>query len=356
MTLAKKRDLAVGPARGWRPQRANRGGYLIACAAIILVIVLFALLLSPKAEDPTPASFDVVTPEPLVRDALRALPGNVLLGLPAGEKSYQAVFPLRRLWAGRMMLVDEAHPLPDQAATPNTLSVLKSTSGRVTCRDQQAVLAEDALDALDDLFRGARLARHNQLVLFAATRSEEQQRQLLTDRMAELSRALPLEEALAQAKAEIETPGCSEHQLPWCVDIRLCQGWNALPSEFSFEESEAGRWLVENCWRYGFIRRYDMGRETDASHRAWHFRYVGKAHAALMHTLGLSLEEYLAFLHEKGVVTVLGEGGTPQATAVCVPLGEQESVFVLPLSASVEDASVDNMGYAVVACLYPQAN
>ena len=245
MTLARKRFWAEGPARGWRPKRPVRGRYLAVCAVAAMAIVLLALLLFPKSEDSMPTSYTVATPEPPVQNVARALPTNVLLGLPEGEGSYQAVFPRRRLWAGHMMLVDEAHPLPDQAAIPNTLSVLKHTSGRVTCRDQQAVLAEDALNALDDLFRGARQERINQLVVFAATRSEEQQRQLLTDRMAELSRALPLEDALAQAKAEIETPGCSEHQLPWCVDIRLCQGWNALPSAFSLEDArDAGRRLL----------------------------------------------------------------------------------------------------------------
>ena len=353
MTLARKR-WTVAPARQGQPRRAKYGWYGAACAAVIGVAVLLAVALRPGAADSAPKGYAVVTPEPPAREQAHAFPGNVLFGLPEGESVYQAVFPQRRLRAGRMMLVDEAHPLPDDAATPNTLSVLKNTSGRVTCRDQQAVLAEDALSALDDLFRQARMERINQLVVFAATRSEEQQRQLLTDRMAELSRALPLEEALTRAKAEIETPGCSEHQLPWCVDIRLCQGWNALPDAPGLEASEAGRWLVENCWRYGFIRRY-AGAEDD-SHRPWHFRYVGKAHAALMHTLGLSLEEYLVCLHNRGAVTVLGEDGRPLATAVCQAAGERESVFALPLSASVDDASLDNTGYAVVACLYPPTN
>lgn len=354
MTLTKWRRCPMGPARGWRPRRGRPLWVVLVSAVLGTLLILW--LCQPRADSAAPASYTVASPATAVPQVEKALPANVRLGLPEGGTTYQAAFPRKRLMAGRMMLIDEAHSLPADAAPPNTLSLLKYTAGRVACRDQQAVLAEDALDALDALFRGARQARVNQLVVFAAARSQEQQRQLLCDRMAELSRTMSLEDALAQAKVEIEPPGCSEHQLPWCVDIRLCQGWNTLPSEDSLEASEAGRWLLEHCWEYGFIRRYDMGRETDASHRAWHFRYVGKAHAALMHTLGLSLEGYLDFLHEKGAVTLLGTDGEPYAAAVCRPWAGEDAVLALPLKATVEDASTDNAGYALAGCLFDTAD
>lgn len=354
MILTRWRRGMAGPTRGWHPRRRRPGWAALAAAALGALLLVLAGL--PRAKEAAPVSFTVAPVETSALQAAKPLPSNICLGLMEGESTYQAAFPRKRLMAGRMMLIDEAHPLPEEAAPPNTLSLLKYTAGRVACRDQQAVLAQDALDALDALFRSARQARINQLVVFAAARSQEQQRQLLCDRMAELSRAMSMEDALAQAKAEIETPGCSEHQLPWCVDIRLCQGWNTLPSEASLADTEAGRWLTAHCWEYGFIRRYDMGRETDASHRAWHFRYVGKAHAAMMHALGLSLEEYLAFLHEHGSVTLLGPGNEPYAAVACRPWSGEDAAFALPLTATVEDASVDNTGYALVACLYPAAD
>ncbi|TCS74395.1 D-alanyl-D-alanine carboxypeptidase-like protein [Muricomes intestini] len=49
-----------------------------------------------------------------------------------------------------------------------------------------------------------------------------------------------------------------------------------------------------------FIERYPNGKEaiTGIAHEPWHFRYVGAPHAAIMTELGLTLEEYHAFLKQ----------------------------------------------------------
>ena len=191
------------------------------------------------------------------------------------------------------------------------------------------------------------------LVAFAGSRSPEQQRILLTDTLAALSRDMSLDEALSAARAAVASPGYSEHQTAWAVDIRVCPQWNGAPLAESMEESADGRWLMENCWRYGFIRRYPRADPRDGSCRAYHLRYVGCAHASLMHALDLSLEDYLSLLHNQRTLTLYDEAsGAPLCSAVCAEAEARQTLFILPEDASVEDLSLDNLGFAVVSCVY----
>lgn len=54
-------------------------------------------------------------------------------------------------------------------------------------------------------------------------------------------------------------------------------------------------WLTENAYRFGFIFSYtDFNQnETGVTSAPYHLRYVGKAHASLMHDSGMSLNTYL---------------------------------------------------------------
>ncbi len=82
-------------------------------------------------------------------------------------------------------------------------------------------------------------------------------------------------------------PGHSEHQLGVAIDVNSVK--------FSFADTEEGKWLAENCWKYGFIIRYKKGAEeiTGYMYEPWHIRYLGNELAADVHFSGLTLEEYL---------------------------------------------------------------
>lgn len=81
--------------------------------------------------------------------------------------------------------------------------------------------------------------------------------------------------------------GHSEHQTGYTMDLD------------SFEESYGytaeGKWLAENCWKYGFIIRYPKGKEeiTGYTYEPWHVRYIGRSTAKLVYDSGLTLEEFL---------------------------------------------------------------
>lgn len=85
-------------------------------------------------------------------------------------------------------------------------------------------------------------------------------------------------------------PGHSEHQTGLALDI------NVASTRAHFERTPAFAWLKEHCAEYGFILRYDQGKESITGYRfePWHYRYVGVETAKAVMEQGLSYEEYLA--------------------------------------------------------------
>lgn len=95
------------------------------------------------------------------------------------------------------------------------------------------------------------------------------------------------EEALEKAATIIMTPGSSEHNLGYAMDIVCVDEW--------FEDTDEFTWLMENAQDYGFILRYPKEKQdiTNVIYEPWHWRYVGVEHAKKMKATGQVLEEYL---------------------------------------------------------------
>lgn len=338
--------------RGWSPttpqpprRRRCRLVWLIPAAILPLAFILF------RPAQPDAQVYPLHAPAaPAEPQTAPALPQGVMTGLPEGEMQAISV-PAQHLLKGRMLLIDETHPLPDGYDPGDAFSVLNHTRGHVACRDLTAVSGQDTLQALTELFIAARQARIVQYTVFAGTRSADQHRLLLTDTLADLARDMPLEDALRAARDAVASVDCTEHQTLWAVDLRLCPVWNGAPLEQPLESTEAGRWLTEHSWEYGFIRRWPHAHPSGYSCHAWHFRYVGRAHAMLMHALDATFEEYLALLHQYGTLTLRNENGAPLAAVICQPAGEHLTSFTLPMC-QIDDLSLDNTGYAIASCLF----
>lgn len=84
-------------------------------------------------------------------------------------------------------------------------------------------------------------------------------------------------------------PGYSEHQTGLAIDL------NSLM--FDFGTTKEGKWIRDNCYKYGFILRYPEGKEEITGYRpeAWHLRYIKDSTLAQTLYNGgnwLTLEEY----------------------------------------------------------------
>ena len=111
------------------------------------------------------------------------------------------------------------------------------------------------------------------------------------------------EDAEAEVARIIAEPGRSEHELGLAVDI-VDADQPALEEQQA--ETPTGRWLEENAWKYGFIQRYprDAAEITGFQWHPWHYRFVGEDVAGNIHSLGITLEEYLSLFYSDEAAVV----------------------------------------------------
>ncbi len=89
-------------------------------------------------------------------------------------------------------------------------------------------------------------------------------------------------------------PGSSEHQTGLAFDITCVSSPEASTN---FKNTENYRWLRNNSYKFGFVLRYQAGKEklTGIKFEPYHYRYVGKELAKELYTKNICLEEYFNF-------------------------------------------------------------
>ena len=94
----------------------------------------------------------------------------------------------------------------------------------------------------------------------------------------------------------VARPGSSEHITGLAIDVSDFNDKND-----SFEDTESYTWMINNCYKYGFILRYPENKEniTGYSYEAWHYRYVGTSLATKIYNEGITFDEYYAYYMEK---------------------------------------------------------
>ena len=98
------------------------------------------------------------------------------------------------------------------------------------------------------------------------------------------------------ANQAVAVPGQSEHQSGLAVDLSIRSGECFIDE--CFANTNDGKWLVDNSYKYGFILRYGQGKEsiTGYKYEPWHFRYVGIDLATALYEGGLTLDEAWPYL------------------------------------------------------------
>ncbi len=93
-------------------------------------------------------------------------------------------------------------------------------------------------------------------------------------------------------------PGHSEHQSGYALDL-----YNEVVPYTRFGETDEYEWLKNNAHNYGFIIRYQKGKEyiTGYKYEPWHIRYVGINVASYIFENNITLEEYID-KYKKGAI------------------------------------------------------
>ncbi|MGI6206542.1 MAG: M15 family metallopeptidase [Anaerovoracaceae bacterium] len=136
-----------------------------------------------------------------------------------------------------------------------------------------------------NLMSEAAAAEGIDVVVTTAYRSYEFQTQLFNSYVAQKGEA--------EANKTSARPGESEHQTGLAADLSTSEIDYANSSAFG--DTQAGKWIAENCWKYGFIIRFPEGMDsiTGYSYEPWHVRYVGKTAAKEIYDQNITLEEYV---------------------------------------------------------------
>lgn len=146
-------------------------------------------------------------------------------------------------------------------------------------------IREVAADALVQLFDAAESEAGVSLAVQSAYRPYDMQKAIYDDEAAA--------NGVAAADRDTARPGYSEHQTGLTADISAPSEGCTLQA--CFGETDAGTWLAQNAWRFGFILRYPPDKEqvTGYVYEPWHFRYVGPELAKELHDTGVTtLEEF----------------------------------------------------------------
>lgn len=195
------------------------------------------------------------------------------------------------------ILVNKDNPV-DKDFIPADLvlltDVLDASIVRVKHPDTQAV--RTAAEALEVMLEAAKADGVKNWQINTAYRSISAQETLLNQKIRSYQKqhsGWSRSRARSAALRTVAEPGCSEHHLGLAFDI-TARGASA------FKGTKQCKWLHAHCWDYGFIVRYQEGKEeiTGFSAEEWHIRYVGKEHAQAMRDANFCLEEYLENLED----------------------------------------------------------
>ena len=176
-------------------------------------------------------------------------------------------------------LVDTILRVTKTYVPPDLVSVSQAgLTGKKTIR----AVAIDDLKAMADAARAADAA----IGVQSSYRSYTEQQSVYDSWVARLGKT--------QALKVSARPGHSEHQLGLAIDFRSDPA-TPLTLHTDWEDTAAGKWMAAHAWEYGWVMSYPKGKTklTCYSYEPWHFRYVGRELAALIHESGLTPREYL---------------------------------------------------------------
>ena len=162
---------------------------------------------------------------------------------------------------------------------------------------QVRTLREEAAAALEEMYAACKEEKNITLTSISGYRSYATQRAIYNRKLDRVGSKTKADEYVAR-------PGASEHQLGLAMDVSQ-KGKSNLST--SFAKQGGGKWLKENCWRFGFIIRYQEGWEdiTGYEYEPWHVRYVGKEMAEAIHKNEMPLETFLLLLREERLMDLV---------------------------------------------------
>ena len=250
-------DVAETREKPTQNHRLTTTNILVICITLAVIALLAVMYLRafPPAVQPTESDSSETAVEPTP--------------LPTELTDFESV----------TVLVNKNHPLPADYVPNNLVTPYVNSTSDVIQVNQ---LAEDALRKM---LKAAEKAKVN-VILNAGYISYATQNDYYEDRVSLVGQA--------EASKLMPAAGFNEHQTGLAFDFT--DSSETVLNTVEFGDTDAGKWLYENAYYYGFILRYPKGKEdiTGYEYQPWHYRYVGEDVANAMHEIDpdLTMEEY----------------------------------------------------------------
>lgn len=183
------------------------------------------------------------------------------------------------------IVVNKQRPLQPAGYTPSDL-VAPKVPLRLNGEEPEMQLRKEAAMALEALVAGAKKESLDLMVASAYRPYTFQQN---------LYNRYVTQQGQAAADTQSARPGHSEHQTGLAVDLEPTS--QKCEVETCFADTPEGKWVAKNAYMYGFILRYQDGKddETGYMYEPWHLRYVGKALSTELQRIGNpTLEQFFS--------------------------------------------------------------
>ena len=183
----------------------------------------------------------------------------------------------------KLLIVNEDNPLKS-SYKPSTARVSLPTA------KQSVRLETTANQALNLMYKAMKADKvASNLRVFSAYRSYATQKAAFKSLNKRMKNELGIKDTDVASNSAFQllgSAGTSEQQLGTCIGRELGQ---------DFLSTDAGKWLYENSYKFGFILRYPADKLNihKRTYEPWHFRYVGATAAKYMKENNICLEEYV---------------------------------------------------------------
>ncbi|BCX14286.1 MAG: hypothetical protein KatS3mg085_818 [Candidatus Dojkabacteria bacterium] len=225
----------------------------------------------------------------LLDEAYQNVPGDVDIEIPSfAEQSFelkvkrvQGVIPFGASYiedwenaqyvvaesTDLLVQVDKNHKLVDDYDPGDLLNV--STDLLLYANTPDILIRKDAGEALRTMILDAQNQTGKTLTVLSAYRSFNNQVQTYASNVSKYGQD--------EADKISARPGFSEHQLGTTVDFYSPDTGNDIFSQ-NFLETEIGKWLSNNAYKYGFVLTLDQNQSM-YQFEPWHWRYIGVENA-----------------------------------------------------------------------------
>ncbi len=271
-----------------------------------------------------------------------------------------------------LLLINEWHSRPEDFDDSSVISVAGYTREKLEgsiVENNTCKLMPQAIDAIIAMLTDAKAAGLEHYVLRAGYtyRSYDEQYALFqqeVDDQRERHPGYSEEKLLERAKRNVNYPGTSEYNSGLSFRFYLYEADNRELNNAAFYDTEQGKWLYANSWKYGLVYRfptagYPMADTTDKSYKTGVtsnlniYRYVGVANAEIMHHLDLCLEEYIEYLQAHTHLAVF-ENGVKKYELTYQKVGDDVATFTVDINRVTGNYTMylDNMGGVVTVYTY----